>query len=180
MAKNSRDVYFRGKAHFFKLMNNGDPKYECWSTGLYLDEPSYNLFLELKKGGENQKGIQNDVTITEEGHRVNLRRPWFKKYQGKDIHFTPPVVIGNDGVPWPPEKMIGNGSDITVKCEYYTFKPPFQKEKGSAIRLTSARIEDHVPYEPNRDLTADEMVASKGLIENLPSKANTQQTPQYF
>lgn len=164
----SKEVYFRGKAHYFKLLNKGDLKYACWSTGIYLDEPSYNLFLELKKGSEGTKGIMNDVKITEDGYLVTLKRNWTREYKGKEVGFTAPIVIDNKNQPWSHDKPIGNGSDITVKCEYYSFKPPFQKDKGSAIRLVSARIEDHIPFEPNRDFTADQAESLKGLVDQKP------------
>lgn len=169
----SKEVYFRGKAHFFKLLGKGDLKYACWATGIYLDEASYNLYLELKKGKDGVKGIMNDVKITEDGYLINLKRPWTRQYQGKEVGFTAPVVIDNKNQPWPESRPIGNGSDITVKCEYYSFKPPFQKDKGSAIRLVSARIEDWIPYEPSRDFDEATKEATRGLVDQAPPK-------QYF
>lgn len=164
----SKEVFFRGKAHFFKLLNKGDVTYQCWSTGLYLDDASFALFEDLRKGSEGVEGIKNEVRVTEDGNLVNLKRAWSKTYNGKEAGFTPPVVLDNKNHPWPSDRNVGNGSDIIVKCEYYTFKPPFKKDRGSAIRLVSARIEDLVPYEPHRDFTTDQIEAAKGFAESKP------------
>lgn len=164
----SKEVYFRGKTHFCKLLNRGDEKYGAWSTGLYLDDASYALFLELKKGNETTDGIMNDAKIEEDGPLIQLKRPHVRKTKLAESMMTAPIVLDKHNLPWPQEKIIGNGSDVIVKCEYYTFKPPFKSKRGSAIRLISARVEDHVPYEMNRDLTPDDAKSIKGLVDQKP------------
>lgn len=165
MAGKTTEVFLRGKAHFFKLLGRGDVKYESWSTGLYLDDEAYNTFLSLKKGNETTDGIMNDIKITEDGNLIQLRRRWTKEYQGKVTALTPPVVLDKNNMPWPTDKSVGNGSDIIIKCEHYTFKPPFKNKRGSALRLVSCRIEDLVPFERLRDFTEDQAKQVKGLTD---------------
>ena len=170
----SKDVFFRGKCKFFKLLDKGDVEYQCWNTVLYLDAESYATFLELKKGNDTTDGIMNEAKLDDDGHYISLKRPWTRKYKGQDVGFTPPVVLDKNNMPWPSDKWVGHGSDVTIKCEYYTFKPPFKQKRGSAIRLVSARIEDYVPYEPKRDLTEHQVKATAGL------EANAAKPTQYF
>lgn len=170
--RNSKDVFLRGKCKFFKLLGRGDMEYQCWGTVLYLTQESYATFLELRKGDETTDGIMNEIKLDDEGHYVNLRRPWTRKFKGTETMLAPPVVVNKDNMPWNSDTAIGNGSDVTVKCEYYTFKPPFKAKRGSAIRLISARVEELVPYEPQRDFTEFEAEQTKGLID--------QKSIQYF
>lgn len=164
MASKNKEVFLRGKSHYFMLLGRGDVKYSTWCTGLYLDEDSYNTFMDMKKDTDTTVGIMNEVKISEDGYLIQLKRPWSRTYKGETVAFTAPTVLDSKGIPWNSDRNVGNGSDITVKCEYYSFKPPFQKKRGSAIRLVSAMINDLVPYEPNRDLTEDQAAETKGLV----------------
>ena len=168
MAVSRRDVFLRGKCKYPKIQDRGDMSYQCWSTTLYLTPESYNQFVDLKAGSDGVEGIMNDIKKDEDGYYVTLRRPWARKYKGVEVAFSPPIILGPDNMPWPGEKALGSGSDLTCKCEYYTFKPQFKPKRGSAIRLVSVRVEDYVPFEGTRDFTSDEQQQVKGLTDMKP------------
>lgn len=169
----NKEIFFRGKVKWFKLQNQGDSNYKCWSTVLYLTPESVNQFQELKKGTDTVEGLLNELKQDEDGHFITLKRPWFRKLRdGSEVGMQPPIILSKENLPWPTDKAIGNGSDVTIKCDYYTFKAPFKTKRGSAIRLVSARIEDLVPYEPKKDFTDKEAKVVGGLVDQKP--------PQYF
>jgi len=45
----SKEVFFRGKVRWFKLLGQGDAQYKSWNTVLYLTPESYTQFLELRR-----------------------------------------------------------------------------------------------------------------------------------
>lgn len=160
MAK--KEYYFQGKSKYSKVLMP-DLEYQCWSQPLYLTQESYEQFMKLKEPTGEIAGIMNEVKKEEDGYFVNFRRPMTKTYQGKLQSFAPPVVVDKDGKPWEGRNLIGNGSDLTVKVEWYPFTSPFTKKKGSAIRLVSVRVDNLVPYEAKKDYSDIEVQAVKGL-----------------
>ena len=162
-------VYLQGKGKWCKVTTPdakfGDPK---WSVVLYPNPDSYNKLLDLKK-----KGIRNMIKKDEDGYFTTFSRPQEKKYRGRINAFTPPELLDGtkpleDGgyMPFPRENLIGNGSDITIKLAVYTFSTPGDKpgeRTGCAARLESVRIDNLIPYNPNRDM--DEV--QKGLVRGM-------------
>jgi hypothetical protein len=170
MAKHA--YYFQGKCKYPKLVNP-DIEYRCWSVQTCLTKKSYEDFMKLKDGSDTVEGILNNVKLGEDGeYWVTFKRPMEKTYKGKSQLFTPPKLLNADGTPFPPSTMIGNGSDITVKVEWYTFQPPFKKKKGSAIRMESVRVDNLVPYEMKKDFSQVELQQVEGLLD--------QPAPQLF
>lgn len=158
-------VYLKGKAKYCKLLGRGDAEYRCWSTGLYLTPESYDTFMKMKENTDEVDGILNEVKKDDDGYYVNLRRPFAKVFQGKEKALDPVIVLDHNNLPWQSHILIGNGSDITCKVEHYTYKAPFSKKKGSAIRLLSARVDQLVPFEMDKDFTEDQQKQVKGLAE---------------
>jgi len=168
----NKTYYFSGKAKFGPRLIKPDLEYRCWNVVLYLDDKSLEQFRKLKDGADGIEGIMNELKQDEDGFYATFKRPMSRTYNGKEQAFTPPVVIGADNMPWQDHRLIGIGSDLTVKCEWYSFNKPFKKNtKGSAIRLVSARVDNLVEYTPQKDYSEEEVKMVKGLPE---------QPKQYF
>lgn len=135
--------YFQGKAMWARVVAP-DLEYGNWSVKVYLTQDSYAKFMKLKEQDGDVEGIMNDVKQEEDGPAVTFKRPMKKVFKGVDTMLTPPVVLDKNNQPFAGE--IGNGSDITVKVQRYTFKKPFGKGRGSAIRMEAVKVENLVPY----------------------------------
>jgi hypothetical protein len=142
MAK-SEYHYFQGKGMWARLQSP-DLEYNNWSIKVYLTQDSYAKFMKLKESSNGVEGILNDVKNEEDGYAVTFKRPVSKEFKGVKTMMTPPVVLDKDNQPYAGE--IGNGSDVTVKVVRYTYNRPFNKGKGSAIRMEAVKIETLVPY----------------------------------
>jgi len=150
--------YFQGKAHWAKL-NAPDYEFKNWNVKVYLTDDSYNKFMALKEDKGEVEGIMNTVRKEEDGYSVVFRRPMEKTWSGQVTRLAPPIVVDKDGVPY--AGNIGNGSDVTVKCEVYNYNKPFKKGKGTAIRLHAVKVDHLVPYE-TENLTEEEEEAGVG------------------
>lgn len=156
--------YFQGKCKYPKLIKP-DLEYRCWSIQTMLTQKSYEDFMKLKEETDTRVGILNEVKKDDDGYWVNFKRAMSKTFKGKEQLFTPPIILAADGTPWPEGTMIGNGSDVTVKVEFYTFQPPFKKKRGSAIRMESVRVDHLVPYEIKKDFSEVQLQQVSGLAE---------------
>lgn len=151
-------VYFKGKGSWFRHLFQLDEEYQRWHITIHFVPQSLDEFKALK--------LKTHLKKDDDGYYAKLSRPRKKVTKaGKEIIFDAPQVFDKDGQPWPKDKHIGNGSDITVKCELYQYQPPGGAPKANAIRLASVRIDNHVPYEPDRDYTKDEAKGAEGLTD---------------
>lgn len=150
------EVYFQGKAKWARLIRPDD-KFNKWSIQLYLNPESLEKLRELQA-----EGVKNPIKKDEDGYFANFSCPVNKLMRGKVVAFTAPKVVDKDGVPY--EKQIGNGSDVTIKCEKYTHGTP-TGGKAAAIRLKAVRIDNLVEFEQERDFTDNEKEAVAGLKE---------------
>jgi hypothetical protein len=148
-------VYFQGKAKWARLVQP-DPKFQKWLLSLYFTPKSLDEFRELK--------LKTHLKKDDDGFFAKLSRPVSKLIKGQNVAFLPPRVFDKDGVPLE-GILIGNGSDVTVKCELYQYTPPGAKVKENAIRMESIRVDNLVPYKPDRDLMKDDAKAAEGLSE---------------
>lgn len=151
-------VYFKGKGSWFQHLFIIDNAYEPqWNITLHFDNDSLETFRGLK--------LKTHLKKNDDGYYAKLSRKVRKVTKaGKEIIWAAPKVYDKDGVPMGPETRIGNGSDITVKCELYGYTPPGESVKKNAIRLESVRIDSLVPYEPKKDYTPEETKAASGLM----------------
>jgi hypothetical protein len=160
-------VYFSGKGSWFHHLYHLDTMYAGpddpgkWHITLHPDRQSLDLFQSLN--------LRNQVKSDIDGPSVKLSRPRKKVIRLKtgalkEIIFDPPKVFDNAGVPISEETKIGNGSDVTCKCELYGFN--HQGRKGQAIRLESVRVDNLIPYNPPSDYLPDEAKAASGLMDH--------------
>lgn len=109
-----------------------------WSMKIYPDPKSMKVFNETKLFLQRKKEDDEGVGVT---FKRGVKKPWkLKKGEGED--FEPPVVLDKEGRPWPAEKLLGNGSEVTIKLEVY------QTAKGKSARLDSVRVDKWVEYVP--------------------------------
>src|SRR5258708_15884757 len=141
--------YIQGKVKWFRpvIVN----QWNKWSTQIHPNDAGVELIRELQA-----KGLKNQLKKDEDGYYVSFTRPATKTIKsGKTIAFAPVEVFDKDGVPF--TGAVGNASDVTLKIEVYKHETPTGK-KAVAARWVSARIDNLVPYEPDRDHTADQQV----------------------
>lgn len=149
-------VYFKGKGSWFQHLFRLDDEFQKWHVTLHFTAESVDEFRALK--------LKTHLKKDDDGYFAKLSRPSRKITKGgKELVFSPPKVFDKDGLPMPDAARIGNGSDITVKCELYQYTPPGGKDKLNAIRLESVRVDSLVPYEPKKDYTKEEAKAAEGL-----------------
>lgn len=146
-------LYFKGKCKWAKT--NQLNKFGNWSIDLYLSPQELERFVALK----TKNKVKTDPV---DGPFISLSRPPSKVIKGKVVGFAPPMVVDAQGMPL--AVYIGNGSDVTVKVDYYSYETP-QKEKGYAARWSGVRVDNLVPYKPRSDMDQDQMEAVAGLQE---------------
>lgn len=159
-------IFFQGKCKWARVQNP-DVEFKNWNIHVYLTAASIEKFNELKKDKDGIDGILNELRNNEDGDYVVFRRPMFKNFGKGDEPLQPPEVIDNEGRPISRDNFIGNGSDVTVKCELYTYYKPFKKGQGRAIRLTGVKVDNFVPYDRD-DLKPNQEKMLKGLDEQPP------------
>lgn len=141
----TRNEYFKGKGKW--VFTNRLDKYGFWSLQLYLDDESKNKIIDLQT-----KGLKNTLKKDEDGYYVKFKREPVKKVKDKatggerEIKFSQPLVFDIDGKVLT-DTIIGDGSDITVKCQVYPFGGGSTGyAKGVAARLEAVRVDNLVPY----------------------------------
>ena len=155
MAK--QEVYFKGKGSWFRHLFDLDQEFQKWHVTLHFTAESLDEFRALQ--------LRTHLKKDEDGYYAKLSRPRRKIMRGKEIIFDAPLVFDKDGNPITDSKNVGNGSDITVKCEVYQYTAPGSKVRANAIRLESVRIDNLVPYSPQRDYEPDQAKAAAGLMD---------------
>ena len=112
-------------------LSEPDPKYNCWSICVYLDEASKKLF--------DKSGVQCEPQSDEDGVYVKFRRPAEKIIKKELVEFPKPAVIDKNSVVVDP-MVVGNGSRVRVTVRV------FDTMKGKGHRLERVVIEDLVGY----------------------------------
>jgi hypothetical protein len=107
------------------------------------------------------KGVKNMIKKDDDGYYVTYSRPSEKTDKnGRKFGLAPVEIMLKDGSPF--LGNVGNGSDGTLKLEVYQHSTP-SGSKTYAARLMAIRVDELVPYEPNRDMQKDQLMAVEGL-----------------
>lgn len=159
----TKQVYLNGKISWFhyKALN----KYGKYSCRIHPTEESLKVIRELRANG-----LKNVEGKDEDGYHYNFHCEPQKLMLGKMVLFTVTALDGKKPITMPDgtkgyepiTENIGNGSDGVMKLDVFYYKGP---PKGCGARLRSVRIDNLVPYEPNRDLTPEDKDAGQGLGE---------------
>jgi hypothetical protein len=160
--------YLQGKVSWVKHLKP-DEKFGKWSVKFYPDPKSLEVIREMMTTSNGVTGIKNVLGKDDDGYHMSFSRAIRKEYKDKQggvrVHnFEPPRVMKADGSPWPSSEAIGNGSDATIKLEYYTYPQP-TGGKGSAVRWEALRIDNAIPYDVRKDLTEEEFEKYGELAE---------------
>lgn len=127
-------IYLKGKA---KWAHTARPdKYDKYSVVLYPDDAS----LEIVKGLKEKPSILNSLHLDDDGYNIKLSVPPNQMIAGKVVVHKIEVVKP-DGNPLT-ECLLGNGSDVTIECEVYTYR----KGEGRAIRPKVIRVDNLIPF----------------------------------
>lgn len=150
----TKEVFFKGKA---KWAHTGRPdKYGKYSVVLYPDPESLEIIKGMK---ENKPTILNELKKDDDGYHIKLSCDPNKNIGGKVVAFSV-AVMHPDGRPLT-ESLIGNGSDITCKCDHYTYR----KGEGAALRLKAIRVDNLVPYTVQNSMTPEQQGQVAGVLE---------------
>ena len=130
----TKTYYLSGKAKWAHV--HRIDKYDKYSITLYPDEASLNQINEWVDG---TPPIMNHLKEDEDGQFMKFGCPPNRLIAGKIVPFTI-EVLDNEGRPF--HQPIGNGSDVTIKVDVYTYR----KGEGKAVRLRAVRIDNLVPF----------------------------------
>lgn len=157
-----KSVTLQGKCDWARLHHVN--KFGNWSIRLFFDTPSLEKFRELQSEGVLTRLHKNE----ENQYYADFKRNPSKEYKDKfgatkTINFTPPIVLQRDGTT-PFKDDIGNGSDISLELEIYTYTiPATNGKKGKALRVHSCRVDNLVPFVPATNLDAKEKELTAGV-----------------
>jgi hypothetical protein len=158
-------VFIQGKAKWFKAQTPN--KFGNWSHDIYLNDASLKQIQELKETKGETEGIKNILKKDDDGYFMTFNRPQQKMVRGKVVGFAAPEVLDKENKRMY-DVLVGNGSDITSKLEYYTYNKPAGAGKGSAVRWASTRVDNLIPFETQRDFTEEQQAAVRGLEQQPP------------
>lgn len=132
-------IFLKGKTKWAKV-RKPDEKYGNYEVPLYMDKKEMAKFKAL--------GLGLTIRSDDDGEFVTFKRREQEppRKNGEVITNGPPkVTILQDGqyVPWP-EGLIGNGSEVTVKIEYYD--TPRRGAGTRGHRLLAVGIDKLVEY----------------------------------
>ena len=153
LAKKTEYVYISGKVTWFRT--KAPNKWNKWSTQIHPDAKGLEIIRDLQA-----QGCKNQLKKDDNGYYCNFSRPVTKETAtGKIISFDPVEVFDRDGNRY--DGNVGNDSDATLKLEVYSHATP-GGGTAKAIRWVSARIDNLVPFESERDLDKYEKEEAKG------------------
>ena len=154
--KKSEYIYVQGKVAWFR--NKTPNQWNKYSVQIHPNPKSLEKIRDLQA-----EGLKNAVKKDDDGYYCNFTRPVTKEFaSGKIVSFTPVEVFDKDGEVF--DGLVGNGSDVTLKIEVYEHGTP-GGGKAKAARWVSARIDNLVPYETDRDASEETKEARVGLPE---------------
>jgi hypothetical protein len=162
-------VYLKGKIkwckHYKPDVYAGQ---SFWSHTLYPDDESLTKIKELQA-----KGLKNHLKKDDDGYYMTFRRYTEKEIHGRKTAFPPPIIVNKDSLPLPPDTMVGNGSDVTIKLSVYTHRVGgleggSARGKAIAARWEAIRIDNLVPFERVRDFDENEKKQIGGLEDQPP------------
>lgn len=128
------DIYLSGKGKYIRPYRPND--WNDYTCVLYPDAESLEKINKLKR-----EGLKNVLSKDDDGYFMRFKCPSSKEIRGKRIEFSVEVVDKDNQ---PTNVMIGDGSDITLKLERYSYAPK-GAAAGIATRWMKLRIDHLVP-----------------------------------
>ena len=119
--------YFTGDCKWAKVYKPDD-RYKKYSIDVELDEVQQKEYDSIELKGKAREGY---VSFSSYPDKKKGNMP------------SPPTVMDADGKPF--TDLIGNGSNVTVKIETYTYNNEWGK--GNGHRLMAVKVNKHVKFE---------------------------------
>lgn len=131
-------IYVTGKCKWARVYESQmDTKFgEKFHITVYPDEAS---MIQLKTSGARVKAREDEDGVNFKFSKDNKR-----EFKGVEKVLGPPQVLDADGKSTF-DKIIGNGSTVTVKLAVYDSK------FGKGTRLEAVRVDEHVPFESENE-----------------------------
>jgi hypothetical protein len=155
----SEFLFLQGKTKWFRPERVNE--WGKWSHVIYPTQEGIDKIRELQA-----EGVKNVLKKDEDGYFVTIGRnsEIRRKTDGagvKVVGMQPPEIVDKDGKPLK-GVAVGNGSDITTKVEVYQHSTP-GGGKAKAMRWVATRVDNLIPYEPEKDKTWEEQLGTKNL-----------------
>jgi hypothetical protein len=136
-SQSSTLIDLKGKVTWVQVGNLN--RFGKWSLNFYPDETSLNRFRELQLDG-----LRNQLKKDDTGLFFQISRPPEIEFsKGVKTPVSPVKVRDKDKQPL--EEAIGDGSDVVVTCELYSFRVPNTEKRAVALRLYGITVETLVP-----------------------------------
>jgi hypothetical protein len=141
--------YLSGVGYWCKV-HKPDAKYGNYVIDFYPDKASEKLMKDV--------GIQVTAKESEHGRYYRLRREAEGVVKGEAVAYGPPKVVIGTGkknengveITEDTKKLIGNGSEITVKVSVYDTR------KGKGHRMEAIRVDKLVEFVPSERPATEE------------------------
>jgi hypothetical protein len=158
----TRTEYVQGKLSWAKVVKP-DSMYDCWTVTIHPTPESLELIRDWQA-----EGMKNVLKKDEDGgYFTKFRCPTKRlRKDGTMWTFEAPKVVDADGAPMD-GRVIGNGTDGTLKLEVYEHGTP-GGGKAIAARLVGVRVDNLVPFNPDEDYTDEEKKEVEGLRAQPP------------
>lgn len=157
MKKTTEMVDIHGKVKYIHAVTVS--KFGDWTIVLYPDAKSLDYIRELQA-----EGLKNVLKKDDDGYFIQFRRETQKLIKGQMVAFAAPRVV-KDGIPFDGHK-IGWGSDVTVRLELRWVTPPNSTKQVPATRWDSVRVDNLVPYDPDKTLMSEEEIKKHKELVN--------------
>ncbi len=156
MAFGTDFIFIKGKLSWARIVHVN--QFGDWSCTIHPDAESLEVVRELQA-----RGLKNVMKKDQDGYYIQFKCATTRKTKQGGVRPQPaPACVDKEGQPFDGTK-IGNGSDGYLKLEVYDFKNP-TGGSGCAARLVGVRVDNLVPYEPNRDASAQDQANMDGLV----------------
>ncbi len=144
MAKRTEMLDVHGKVKYIHAVNVS--KYGDWNIVLIPDAASLEIIRDLQA-----QGLRNVLKKDDDGYYIQFRRETQKLIKGSMVAFAAPRIVDRNAVPIN-GNTVGWGSDVTVRLELRWVTPPNQTKQVPACRWDSLRVNELVPYDPDKTI----------------------------
>lgn len=168
----SEYIYLKGKGSWIRPHQLNE--WGKWAMVLHPDNEGLEIIRNLQA-----EGVKNEIKKDDDGWHVRLGRPGEITVKGVKRGMKPPMVWdgsrplpdGQGFMPFPPDKLIGNGSDVVVKMEVYSHGVKGSPgKKAKAMRWESVRVDNLIPYDAPKDMLQDQK-EDTASYNNIPKQS---------
>ncbi len=159
--KNDEIVYITGKISWCSHIQL--TRWNKWSVTIHPDQVSLQKINDLK-----DRGLKNELKKDDDGYFIQFHRNPTREIRGRTVAQTPPDILDPNGTRYIDQRLIGNGSDATIKLVVYPHKTP-SGGQAVAARWEGMKIHNLIPYDPHRDETEEDKKKLDDLNKQEPT-----------